>query len=218
MNLREFIDQRTHCPICDTALITQFISSRKQKIKIIDDRLVAIFVMKALKTNQPDYEIGYSFDLDKNHFLVEFYSEWDHHSQIPMHLIEKFKEFHKNLGPCKFYRRCTFCNRYAKCSTPFTLDFRKQSLDTGFWETLSLAYESFGLTIPTENGFKIMHLSNFYMAEEQSQLTWFRSDSESEARLDWSVPSNRSSKKLPLIPFVSKEDTTKRLNNLITFA
>lgn len=218
MNLREFIDQRTHCPICDTALITQFISQRKQKIKIENDRLVAVFVMKGMRVNQPDYEIGYSFDLNSNHFMVEFYSEWDHHGQVPMHLIEKFKEFHKNLGPCKFYRRCTFCNRYAKCTTPFTLDFRNQSLDTGFWESLGVTYESFGLTIPTEGGFKIIHLSNFYMGEEQSQLSWFRSDSESDARLDWALPSKRSERKLPLVPFISKDETAKRLNNLITFA
>lgn len=218
MNLREFIDTRTTCPICDTALITQFISTRKQKIKIENDRLVAIFVMKGMRVNQPDYEIGYSFDLDTNQFMVEFYSEWDHHGQVPMHLIEKFKEFHKNLGPCKFYRRCTFCNRYAKCSTPFTLDFRKQSLDTGFWESLSIAYESFGLSLPAEGGFKIMHLSNFYMAEEQSQLIWFRSESESDARLDWAMPNKRSERQLPLVPFISKEETARRLNNLITFA
>jgi hypothetical protein len=91
-------------------------------------------------------------------------------------------------------------------------------MDTGLWNTLGVAYESFGLSIPTENGFKIMHLSNFHMVEEESQLTWFRADSESQARLDWSLPNNRSEKRLPFIPFVSKEETTKRLNNLITFA
>lgn len=218
MNLREFIEARSNCPMCDTALTTQFISNRKQKIKMIDGRFVAIFVMKGMRVNQPDYEIGYSFDLDSNHFMVEFYSEWDHHSQVPMHLIEKFKDFHKNLGSCKFYRRCTFCNRYCKCSTPFTLDFKTQSLDTGLWDSLGITYESFALSIPSENGFKIMHLSNFYMIEEQSQLIWFRSESESDARLDWALPVKRSERKLPLVPFVSKEETARRLNNLITFA
>lgn len=91
-------------------------------------------------------------------------------------------------------------------------------MDTGFWESLSVAYESFGLSLPTDGGFKIMHLSNFYMAEEQSQLIWFRSESESEARLDWSLPNRRSERSLPLVPFVSKEETARRLNNLITFA
>jgi hypothetical protein len=81
-----------------------------------------------------------------------------------------------------------------------------------------MAYESFGLSIPTEDGFKIMHLSNFHILEQQSSLIWFRSDSEMYARLDYSLPNNRSEKKLPFIPFVTKEETTKRLNNLLTFA
>lgn len=218
MNLREFIDQRTNCPICDTALVTQFISSRKQKTKLIDDRFMVIFVMKALKTNQQDYEIGYSFDLDSNHFMVEFFSEWDHHAQVPMHLIEKFREFHKNLGICKFYRKCTFCNRYTKSSIPFMLDFKHQKMDTQLWDGLQIAYESFGLSLPADDGFKIMHLSNFHILEPRSNLIWYRADSESYARLDYTLPNTRSEKTLPLIPFISKEETTKRLNNLITFA
>lgn len=217
MNLRDFIETRSNCPICDTALVTQFISSRKQKIKIVDNRLMVIFVMKGMRVNQPDYEVGYSFDLDSNHFMVEFYSEWDHHGQVPMHLIDKFKEFHKNLGDCKFYRRCTFCNRYAKSSTIFNLDFRNQKMDHKIWDGVQTAYESFGLTIPVDNGFKIMHLSNYYLLRPQSDLIWFRSDSESSARLDYSLPNRREEKKLDLIPFISKEDTTKRLNNLIIF-
>lgn len=218
MKLREFMDERSNCPICDTVLVTQFISTRKQKIKLIDNRLVAIFVMKGMRTNQPDYEIGYSFDLDSNHFMVEFYSEWDHHGQVPMHLIDKFKEFHKNLGICKFYRRCTFCNRYSKSSTPFNLDFKTQKMDNQIWDGFQIAYESFGLTIPTETGTKIMHLSNFHVFEPHSRIVWFRADDESGARLDWSIPAKHSEKKLDLIPFVSKEETTKRINNLLTFA
>ena len=218
MNLREFIDERTHCPICDTLLITQFISNRKQKIKMIDGRFVAIFVMKGMRVNQPDYEIGYSFDLDSNHFMVEFYSEWDNYGIVPLHLIEKFREFHKNLGGCKFFRKCAFCNRYTKSSTPFSLDFKNQKTDTQLWDNIQVAYESFGLSLPTENGFKIMHLSNYHILEPQSSLIWFRSDSESSARLDYSLPNARSEKKLAMIPFVTKEETTKRVNNLITFA
>lgn len=218
MNLREFIDSRTHCPICDTALITRFISQRKQKIKIENDRLVAVFVMKSMRVNQPDYEIGYSFDLDNNNFMVEFYSEWDHHGQVPMHLIDKFKEFHKNLGPCKFYRKCTFCNRYSKSSIFFNLDFKKQKIDTQLWNGIETAYESFGLSIPSEAGAKIIHLSNFHITEPHSRILWFRADDESYARLDWSIPPKHSEKKLDLIPFVSKEETTKRINNLLTFA
>lgn len=218
MNLQELIDQRTHCPICETALITQFISSRKQKIKIENDRIVAIFVMKGMRVNQPDYEVGYSFNPKDNTFFIEFYSEWDHHGQVPMHMIEKFREFHKNLGACKFYRRCTFCNRYSKCSTPFTLDFKTRAIDTGMFDGLQIAYESFGLTLPAENGYKIMFLSNFHSPIEQSEIMWYRSEKEDDARLDYMLPSKHSKVTVSLVPFVSREDTTRRINNLLTFA
>lgn len=218
MNLQEFIDHRTHCPICETALITQFISSRKQKIKIENNRLLVTFVMKGMRLNQPDYEVGYSFDYNSNHFFVEFYSEWDHNKQVPMHMIEKFREFHTNLGTCKFFRRCTFCNRYSKSSTPFTLDFKKCAMDTGIFDGLQIAYESFGLTLPTEDGVKIMFLSNFHSPIEQSTLTWFRGNKEDDARLDWIIPANHSKVTVSLVPFVSKEETTQRVNKLLIFA
>lgn len=218
MNLQEFIDERTHCPICNTALITQFISSRKQKIKLENDRLVVVFVMKSMSVNQPDYEVGYAFNTKDNTFHIEFYSEWDHYKHVPMHMIDKFKEFHKNLGPGRFYRKCVFCSRYAKSTVPFTLDFKTQKIDTGLWETMICGTESFGLAIPAEKGFKIMMLNNYYFGEERSQLIWFRADSENAAHVDWTAPVGSSAKKLPLIPFVSKEETTKRINNLLTFA
>jgi len=223
MNLQEFIEQRTHCPICNTALITQFLSNRKQKIKIENDRLVVIFVMKALRTNQQDYEVGYAFNPLNNTFCVEFYSEWDHNGHVPMHMIEKFNDFHTNLqtsasGVCKFYRKCTFCNRYSRASTPFKLDLKNGKLDTGLFDGLQIAYESFGLTLPVDDGFKVMFLSNFYAPVEQSELMWFRAPDESSARVDYMIPAKHSKVIVPLIPFISKEDTTKRVNNLLTFA
>lgn len=221
MNLQEFIDHRTHCPICDTALITQFISPRKQKIKLENDRFVVQFVMKAMSTNQPDYEVGYSFNPRDNTFFIEFYSEWDHKNHVPMHMLEKFREFHNNLtseGSCKFYRRCTFCNRYSKASTPFKPQFKTGTLDTGMFDGLQIAYESFGLTLPTEDGFKIMFLSNFYSPIEQSELMWFRAEDESSARVDYMIPAKHSKVIVPLVPFVSKETTTKRVDTLLMFA
>lgn len=221
MNLQEFIDSRTHCPICNTALVTQFISSRKQKIRFEDNRFVVIFVMKPMGVNQPDYEVGYSFNPNDNTFFIEFYSEWDHRKQVPVHMLEKFMDFHNNLmseGSCKFYRRCTFCNRYSKASIPFKPQFKTGTLDTGIFDGLQIAYESFGLTLPTEDGFKIMFLSNFHSPIEQSIIKWFRAEDESSARTDYMLPSKHLEVKLPLIPFVSKEETSRRVNNLLTFA
>lgn len=223
MNLKEFIDQRINCPICDTSLITNFISNRKQKIKIENDKFVVIFVMKALRTNQQDYEVGYAFNPLDNTFSIEFYSEWDNTNHVPMHLIEKFREFHNNLlsttsGIGRFIRKCTFCNRYTKSSTHFNLDLKNSKLDTLLWDGLQIAYESFGLSIPAEDGHKIIHLSNFHVPQPQSRIMWFRADKEDHTRLDWTLPAKYSEVTVPLVPFISKEETTKRVNNLLTFA
>ena len=217
MNLQEFIDERTMCPICNTALVTQFISSRKQKIKLENDRFVVVFVMKALSANHPDYEVGYAFNPKDNTFHIEFYSEWDHYKHVPMHMIDKFKDFHKNLGVCKFIRKCAFCNRYSKSSISFDLNFKTGTLDTKFYDGLQTAYESFGLTLPAEDGFKIMFLNNFNTMGK-SEIFWFRSDMESSARIDWMLPQKHNKVIVDMIPFISKEDTTKRINNLLTFA
>lgn len=184
---------------------------------------MVIFVMKALSANQHDYEIGYSFDLDSNHFMVEFFSEWDHHKQVPMHLIEKFREFHINFlrsssGICRFYRRCTFCNRYSKASTNFDLDLKSGKIDTAIYDGLQIAYESFGLLLDTDDGCKVMHLSNFHSPIQESQILWFRSYDQNNARLDWSIPTKHSKVTVALVPFISKDETTKRVNNLLTFA
>lgn len=217
MNIQEFIDERTHCPICNTTLITQFISSRKQKIKLENDRLVVVFVMKSMSVNQPDYEVGYAFNPRDNTFHMEFYSEWDHHGHVPMHLIDKFKDFHKNLGTCKFIRKCAFCNRYSKSSIPFDLNFKTGTLDTKFYDGLQVSYESFGLTLPANDEFKIMFLNNFPMMNK-SEIFWFRSDMENSARIDWMLPQKHNKVVVELVPFISKDDTTKRINNLLTFA
>jgi hypothetical protein len=216
MNLQEFIDKRTHCPFCNTALVTQFISDRKQKIRLQDGRLLVVFVMKGLYVNQQDYEVGYSFSLEDETFRIEFFTEWDTSNYVPMHLIDKFKKFHDNLSSCKFKRTCTFCNRYTMSSTPFGLNFKTLQFDHSL--PFGIMYEAYGFTMPIEDGFKIMHLSNFYFDLNKSNLTWFRSDTELPAQLNYPLPNNRSEMALPFIPFVSREETTKRLNNLIVFA
>lgn len=223
MNIRKFISQREMCPICDTALITQFISTRKQKTKFIEDKLAAIFVMKEMKLNQPDYEVGYVFDMDSNTFHIEFYNEWDQTNQVGVHMLDKFKDFHKNLGVCKFIRRCSSCNRYTMTSTHFQLDFKQGTFAAPNPRVpFGNAYESFGLTIPLpgDEGYNIVMLSNFELGgySKKSNIRWWRGESEDSARLDYTLPQRYSSVDVDYIPFVSKEETTKRLSKLILFA
>lgn len=217
------MDERTHCPICDTALVTQFLSNRKQKIKIEDNKFVVVFVLKSLGTNKQDYEVGYAFNPADNTFSIEFYSEWDTRDFVPLHLIEKFREFHNNVlsttsGIGRFIRKCTFCNRYVKFSTNFNIDFKNYKLDTLFWDGLQVASESFGLSLQTENDYKIIHLNNYHLPNSESKIVWFRSNDKNDSRLDWMIPSKHLEVTVPLIKFISYEETAKRINNLLTFA
>lgn len=216
MNLQEFINLRAKCPFCDTSLITRFISDRKQMVRLEDGRFVAVMTMRALSNSQQDYQVGYSFGLTDNSFQIEFYTEWDTYNQVPIHLIDKFKEFHKNVSGSRyrFARQCTFCNKYLAYTDQVNVD-----LKGALFNDLSFRFEIFLLTTPTEDGCKIVRLENRY-PEEKSDLCWWRDDKESLVRVDTSVPIGKlkAQTNLPLIPFVSKEETGRRLNNLITFA
>lgn len=205
MNIQEFLNTKEKCPICNGALSIAFISGRKQRLRFQDEKLTIIFVMKKLANHQQDYEVGYAFDLKNNTFNIEFYTEWDTYKYIPLHLIVKFQDFNKNLGAGRFTRRCTTCYKYKMDSTSFNLNFKNLNFD------FNILDESFELVQTTMNGFKNYYLINNYTTNN-SELYYQPSDSPG-------INIYRSQKlKLPLIQFISEEETAKRLEKIITFS
>jgi len=216
MNLQEFINLRSHCPMCDTQLITRFVSSRQQTTRIIENRFVAIHTLKALKNDQQDYQVGFSFSLENDSFCIEFYTEWDTANMVPLHLIDKFKLFYKNTnGPnYRFARHCMFCHKYITYSS--VVDFDLKVCKTG---DLKQHTEIFIFTLPGESNYKVIELTNSFKDKPTSELRWWKTDNEAYARVDRVAPPNHSLlSDLSLIPFVSKDKTRDRLNGLITFA
>lgn len=202
--------------MCDTQLITRFISSRQQTTRFIDNRFVAIHTMRALKNDQHDYQVGYSFSLDDDSFYVEFYTEWDTANMVPLHLIDKFKEFYKNTnGPnYRFARHCMFCHKYICYSS--TVNINLKTCRTG---DLHQEMESFIFMLPGDNGYRAIKLSNRMSPDLSSELRWWKTDSEGYAKIDSAIPPNHSVRTgLSYIPFVSKEKTRDRVNGLITFS
>ena len=202
--------------MCDTQLITRFISSRQQRTKFIENRFVAIHTLRALKNDQQDYQIGYSFSLDDDAFCVEFYSEWDTANLVPLHLIDKFKEFYKNTnGPnYRFARHCLFCHKYICYSTP--IDINLKTCRTGEMQS---EMESFIFVLHNEDRHRAIKLTNKMLPAPSSELRWWKTDSEGYAKVDAPHPYNHSVLTgLSHIPFISKEKTCDRLNGLITFA
>jgi hypothetical protein len=211
MNVKEFLESRKNCPFCDTPLITSFNGGRNT-IRLSDDKLVAIYTMKAMKNSQPDYRVGYSFSLKDNSFCIEFYTEWDTNNMVPKHLLDKFDSYSANRGGrhC-ITRKCSFCHRYVMSSNFFDLNY-----ETCLVEDLKISFEMYAMSIPTDDGYKIITLANH--PPLYSTIRWWRSQSD-DVVLNTAYSFKYSEKKIStIIPFISKEETTERLNKLITFA
>src|SRR5271170_5137130 len=101
MNLKEFIDFRQHCPICQGQLVNLFHSSRKQTVKIEEHRFLVFFALIALdgKSGQKPHTVVYSFDLSENLFQIEFYSRNKKVRYETVHdsIIKLFLALHSNL-------------------------------------------------------------------------------------------------------------------------
>lgn len=213
MNLKEFISHRQYCPVCDTRLITEFHSKRKQVVRIEEHRLLVFFTLDGKKGGQKPYTTAYSFDLIDPSFHVEFYSKdrSSRYDTVNDFLRNRFLELHKNLKQFQFARRCSFCRQYKYSTDKFQLDLRAPLLPS-----LEICSEDFGLIDTVEHGkCRIYRLHNLY-EENKSTLTFWKGHP-SDANIDLTVPMRSTELKLSLIPFVSKEITTQRLNNLIIF-
>jgi hypothetical protein len=215
VNLQEFINLRDKCPFCDTALITRFISDRKQKVRFEEGRFVAVLVMRGMRSCEPDYEVGYSFGLQDNSLSIEFYNEWDMRNHVTNYMIKIFKEFHKNMSSTKFrfIRACGFCYKYELDSELIDIDLKKST-----YGPVDVCDESFVFTNITDDGYKFVLLDNHVGdPDPTSELCWWRSSS--DCKIEYPIPPHSSVRSgLPLIPFISKEETYERLSNLITFA
>ncbi len=214
MNLQDFIDLRSHCPMCGTALITRFISDRKQKNKMIEDRYVAVLVMRGMRSCEPDYEVGYSFGLKDNSLSIEFYNEWDMSNSASSHMIKIFREFHKNMSNTKFrfIRTCGFCFKYEMDSKPVDLDLR-----TATYTSIERDDETFVWSTKTEEGYKFILLDNYSDPDPHSEICSWRS--EYDHKVEQPIPGRAAiTRDLPQISFVSKEETGERLKKLLIFS
>lgn len=215
MNLQEFINLRDKCPFCDHILTTQFISDRKQKTKIDNNRFIAILIMRGMRSCEPDDEVGYSFGLTDTSLTIEFYNEWDMKNYVTNHMIKIFKLFHQNMSNTKFLfiRACRFCFKYEMYSKIIDINLKKSQ-----YSSIEICNESFMFTSITDDGYKFILLDNHIGYDNpSSQLCWWRSSV--DYKISDSIPHDCSEENsLPLIAFLSKNETAERLNNLIIFA
>lgn len=226
MNLKEFLNYRTTCPLCDNNLSTFFHSQKQQSVRYEDDRLVFQMRMDGLKKYSANYKIGFSFDKDYNTWQLEVYQYENRlDSYLTTSVMSRFRELNKNLGNYKFYRQCTHpkCTRFNYSSNLFKLNFQEgkiQGLTNGASD-LNIQTEYIGMTEPVESGFKIYKLLNDY-GKSSSRLIYGRYADEYIARDDWGTTqapiSSLTYIEMPLVRFSSKVETMERLNKLLIFS
>jgi hypothetical protein len=219
MNLREFMDFRKKCPMCGGLLITFFHSNRKQIIRYKDEQVSFIFKLDTLNKRQKSYQVAYAFGVTDYQFTIEFYKKSGEHyyTESPNFLRKRFKELHVNLAKnfFKFYRECVnpSCAQYSYNTSYFEIDFK-----TATYGPLEIGRENITLIypLPGESDKCRVYRLNNYLPGKKTLLQFWKGVPE-EANLNWNIPSEAAALELPLIPFVSKEETLKRLNNLIIF-
>jgi len=167
---------------------------------------------------QAKYIAGYSFDLYKNSFLIDFYDKNNVRleKETPNFLMDKFRKFDNNLGHYSFYRRCTTCQRYYYTSTDFKFDFRTATLSA----ELDVATEYFGfiqlLKIESDRPYRIFRLLNF-CPQDKCSLTYWSDNHPGGTIPSVAAPISAEHIYLPLIRFVSLEETLARLKKLLVF-
>lgn len=214
MKLYDLLHYRDMCPICkDAPLATFFHSARRQQIKMEEDRLVVIFCLDSLKKKHIDYKVGYSFGLKDDSFRTEFYTKDDKRfeNDTPRFLMDRFKTLNNNLKGYRFYRECVICRRYNYTSSRFDINLKGATV-----QNLYIKQESVSLDYEYKGDLKIFRLDN-NLETQHSDLSCWNTTNPLDRGLENSIPHEAMFMHLPLIPFVSKEETTERLKNLLTF-
>lgn len=232
MTLKEFLNYRTRCPLCDNGLNTKFHSERQQVIRYEDDRINFHVNMDGMTKKDNDYKVAYSFGMNDNSFKLEIYKKSDppygnlFDRSVPIDVLKKFRRLNQNLSlsprspsqepapaEYKIYRYCKSCNKYRYSSAHFKL-----FLESATYEIPFVATEYFGMYQKVKDTYKVYRLFNYYSAG-LSTIQFGRFSHEWIVDLQVGSPPERLDKmELPLIEFVSAEETMKRLNTLIIFS
>jgi hypothetical protein len=214
MNLQKFIDYRQNCPVCGNLLTTKFHSNRKQIVRYEDNRALFTFPLDGFGGKHKDHEVSYSFGLQDHSFCVEFISKGGvpHYHYVPDFLRHQFLDLHTNLKEFKFFRECMSCRQYVYSSQMLNINLKINN-----YEPLENCSESIGLSQQLEDGtFRIYQLINTPKENKSILCFWRNTLGYAHLQVQY-VYTGATILELPLIPFVSVEETTRRLNNLVVF-
>jgi len=144
MNVQQFIDHKTTCPICNNKVLNFSFISKKQILHRDGDNLLVIFDLNPIKKGQKRYKVGYSINKITNRFHIEFYEsdsiDEKYYNEVPLFLMDRFVNFHENQHEFKLYKECFICKTYSYQSQYFKLDLLKHEIEDIQIESESFSY------------------------------------------------------------------------------
>jgi hypothetical protein len=217
MNLKEFMDYKTICPLCNNNLT--FVMGRHYKgtgvHRYEDNRILIIRDMRGLFKGEKHYKVGYSIGLEDNSVQIEFYTERGEKffSNVPSTLLPKFRKLDENIKAHIFMKECRSCHRYSYESNPFFAYLKAKTIGD-----LQVNNEYFGVVAPHKSELRVYRMYNNYL-HKKTLIEIFNTDT-IEFAFDQcymnGVPG--TSLNLDLIKFTSESEIAERLDNLIIFS
>lgn len=206
MNLQDFINYKTHCPLCDEQLKNVF-NSKGRAVELQDDKFCITINLKSLKRGQKNYQALIIVDPVTNDFQVEFQRLGGRRlgDSTPLFLIQRFKEFISNSLNCKVYSYCT-CENFSYHSQYFTFDFK-----SSIFSDLLLDTEMFNAVPLNDN--LICNINNYHYSKE-TIVSVFKPPANSVLSMGTDIS-------LPLTMLPTKKELANVLNrvkNLLIFS
>lgn len=206
MNVQEFINYKSICPICSNDKLHLVFKSQSKKILYRDnDRFIVIFDMKSIKKGHKSYKVGYSINKINNSFQIEFYNKTGidetYYESVPTFLLNRFKDFNKNQFEYVFYKCCLICNSYNYQTNYFKLD-----LKSPFINDLHISSEFFN--------FNHVHLNKIYSITLKNS---YNTSSFNILEIG-NISKDFTKFNMPLIQFTNIEEVGNRLLKLIAFS
>lgn len=212
MNLQEFLNYRSACPLCDKSLSIFFRSNRKQQHFIKYDKHIFQFNLPNTQMfpSLNDVKVRFIVDPTDNTFQLTYVHGIDNqHIDPTADIKDRFESFNKNLKSSRFWVVCKNCNNYMYRSNVFLPDIECLSIIP-----LIIEYEDFNISYSVNDGYKTLKIINEYGDYNKS---WVNINAADQSITNQYVSAYNEKILLPLIKFTNKISFLDKINTALVF-
>ena len=126
--LQNFIDYRTHCPLCEGTLALELTLNTwtSQQVTLESEYAIGMFSITGfpMSPRRTDFQMEVHYSLASNDFFLSpCFSE--SRDSIDLEKFQSFCNKNKAINDTNFHRTCSACNAYRYSSKSFRLDLKK---------------------------------------------------------------------------------------------